>query len=142
MSAIPWLGQDIVESQNTAECLSIASYIPFISQLSKEKTELPVIGTISPKVHINRKIRLTKAEYLSIPTTFIAFLVGFIDGDGYIQITGTEKGYIAIKLTISIHLNDISVLYYIQSLLKIGIIKSYPHHKSPCCRLIINKTEL
>jgi hypothetical protein len=51
-------------------------------------------------------------------------------------------GYITIKLTISIHLNDISILNYIHSVLKIGIIKSFPHHKSPTCRLIINKTEL
>jgi len=142
MGAIPWVGQDIVEFQNTTEWLIIASILPVLTQILKEKAELPVIGTISPKVHINRKIRLTEAEYLSIPTSFLAFLVGFIEGDGYIQITRTEKGYITIKLTISIHLNDISILNYIHSVLKIGIIKSFPHHKSPTCKLIINKTEL
>jgi hypothetical protein len=85
---------------------------------------------------------LNENEYLSIPTSFLGFLVGLIDGDGYIQVTKTEKGYIAIKLIISIHLEDISVLNYIQSVLKIGKIKTYPNYKSSICKLIINKTEL
>jgi len=103
---------------------------------------LPIIGIISSKVHINRKNRLSENEYLSIPTSFLAFLVGLIDGDGYIQVTRTEKGYIAIKLIISIHIEDISVLNYIQSVLKIGNIKTYSDYKSSTCKLIINKTEL
>ena len=103
---------------------------------------LPVIGTVSTKAHVNRKKRLSQLEYLSIPYPFIAFLIGIIDGDGYIQVTKTETDYISIKLIISIHINDISVLNYIHSVLKLGIIKSFPNRKSPCCKLIINKTEL
>lgn len=52
-------------------------------------------------------MRLNKEEYLSIPPCFLSFLVGFIDGDGYVQITKTTKGFIAIKLVISIHFKDI-----------------------------------
>jgi hypothetical protein len=33
-------------------------------------------------------------------------------------------------------------LNYIQSVLKLGTIYTYPDRKSPTCRLIINKTEL
>lgn len=73
---------------------------------------------------------------------FIAFLTGLIDGDGYIQITRTTKGFIAIKLVISIHLQDISTLEYIHSVLKIGKITIYPDNRSPTCKLIINKTDL
>lgn len=104
---------------------------------------LPTIGSVS--VHAlkgNKKIRLNKDEYLAIPYSFIAFLAGLIDGDGYIQISRTSKGFIAIKLVISIHLEDISTLQYIQSILKLGKITEYPNHNSPCCKLIINRTDL
>jgi hypothetical protein len=133
MSAIPWVGKDIVESKDIIEYLTMATVIPM----------LPTIGTVS--VHAlkkGRKIRLNKKEYLSIPYPFLAFLAGLIDGDGYIQITKTTKGFITIKLVISIHLNDISTLEYIQSVLKLGKISINRDHKSPNCKLIINKTDL
>jgi len=65
-----------------------------------------------------------------------------IDGDGYIQIAETTKGFIAIKLVISIHLKDISTLEYIRSVLNLGKITIYKDNKSPTCKLIINKTDL
>lgn len=130
MSAIPWLGQDIVESIYTTK------YYTMI--------QLPTIGTVS--VHALKKnkktIRLDKKEYFYIPPSFIAFLVGLIDGDGYIQITRTTKGFITIKLIISIHIEDISTLEYIRSVLKLGIISIYRDYKSPSCKLIINRTDL
>lgn len=104
---------------------------------------LPTIGTVS--IHAlkkGNKLRLDKREYLSIPYSFIAFLVGFIDGYGYIQITRTTKGFIAIKLVITIYLDDISNLEYIQSVLKLGKISINRDHKSPNCKLIINRTDL
>jgi LAGLIDADG endonuclease len=104
---------------------------------------LPTIGTVS--IHAlkkGNKLRLDKREYLSIPYPFIAFLAGLIDGDGYIQITRTTKGFIAIKLIITIHLDDISTLEYIHSVLKLGKISINRDHKSPNCKLIINRTDL
>ena len=135
MSAIPWIGQDIVESTNTIEhCLLLTSV----------ESILPTIGTINKNAlkKGNRKIRLEKKEYLSIPSSFIAFLVGLIDGDGYIQITKSSKGFVTIKLTISLHLNDISTLQYIHSVLKLGNITTYKDIRSPTGKLIINKTDL
>lgn len=135
ISAIPWIGQDIVESVTiNTELLTINNFIL--------ATGLPIIGIISSRVHINRKNRLSEKEYLDIPKSFLAFLVGIIDGDGYIQVSKTEKGFIAVKLTISLHIEDISVLNYIQSVLKIGKLKTYAHLKSPVCRLVFNKTDL
>lgn len=87
-------------------------------------------------------MRSDKKEYLSIPPSFLSFLVGLIDGDGYIQITKTGKGFIAMKLVISIHLDDISTLQYIHSVLGLGKITIYKDNKSPTCKLIINKTDL
>jgi hypothetical protein len=91
---------------------------------------------------IKKKLNIDKQEYLSIPYSFIAFLVGLIDGDGYIQITKTSKGYIALKLVISLHLRDLATLEYIHSVLKLGKITIYKDLKSPACKLIINKTDL
>jgi LAGLIDADG endonuclease len=45
-------------------------------------------------------------------------------------------------LVIGIHLDDISTLEYIQSVLKIGKITIFRDHKSPNCKLIINRTDL
>ncbi len=105
---------------------------------------LPSIGTVSAHAlkKGNKKIRLDKEEYLSIPSSFLAFLAGLIDGDGYIQVTRTTKGFIAIKLTISIHLDDISTLEYIQSVLKLGKLTIYRDLRSPTCKLVINRTDL
>src|SRR3978361_557296 len=83
LSAIPIFGQDIVESNNFTEYFRLAVLIPV----------LPTIGTVS--VHAlkkGNKKRLDKKEYLSIPYQFLAFLVGIIDGDGYIQVTRATKG--------------------------------------------------
>jgi len=77
-----------------------------------------------------------------ISSSFLAFLVGLIDGDGYIQITKPSKGYIAIKLVISLHLDDLSLLEYINSVLKLGKINIYKDLKSPTCKLVINRTDL
>lgn len=85
MSAIPWVGQDIVESRNLIEHYSTTMYV--ITSI------LPSIGTVSPYAlkKGNKNIRLNKEKYLSITSSFIAFLAGLIDEDGYIQITRTKK---------------------------------------------------
>jgi hypothetical protein len=126
-------GQDLVELINVTEYLTMTTFLPV----------LPTIGTVS--IHAlkkGQKLRLDKKEYLSIPYPFIAFLAGLIDGDGYIQITKTTKGFITIKLVLAIHLEDLSTLEYIQSVLKLGKITINRDHKSPNCKLIINKTDL
>uniref|UniRef100_UPI002115B9A8 hypothetical protein n=1 Tax=Aspergillus sclerotioniger TaxID=319627 RepID=UPI002115B9A8 len=108
------------------------------------KDLLPTIGNIHSnalKKNI-RNIRIDKKEYISIPISFLSFLVGLIDGDGYILISKTPKNFITIKLVISLHLDDLATLEYIHSVLKIGKITIYKDLKSPCCKLIINRTDL
>lgn len=126
LSAIPWIGKDMVESN----AISILS--------------LPTIGIISPYALKNgRKKRLDKNNFLSIPYSFLSMLVGLIDGDGYILIHKTAKGYIKINLTISLNIRDLSVLQYIQSVLNLGKITIYPKNDEPdTCKLIINRTDL
>ena len=134
LSAIPVFGQDLVESTYVTGCLIYeGNILPLLA----------TIGTVSTQaLKKGRKIRLDKEEYLSIPYQFIAFLVGLIDGDGYIQISKTTKGYITIRLVICLSLEDISSLEYIYSVLKIGKIQKYRDIKNPICKLIINKTDL
>ncbi len=68
--------------------------------------------------------------------------MGLIDGDGYIQITKTTKGFITIKLIIGLGLEYLSTLEHINSVLKLGKITIYRDIRNPCCKLIINKTDL
>ena len=143
MSAIPWVGQDIVESRNTIIVISLCiSFIILFSLINDEI--LPTVGVINENAlkKDNKSLRLNKQEYISIPLSFLAYLVGLIDGDGYIQITKSTKGFITMKLTISLHLEDISTLEYIHSVLKIGKITTYKDLRSPTCRLVINRTDL
>lgn len=137
LSAIPVFGTDLVESNNAIKLynclLNMNNLIPVLA----------TIGTVSPQsLKKGKKIRLNKEEYLSIPYPFIAFLVGLIDGDGYIQITKTTKGFIAIKLVICLSLEDLSSLEYINSVLKLGKITINRDRKNPTSTLIINKTDL
>ena len=135
LSAIPVFGQDLVESTYVTGCLIYeGNILPLLA----------TIGTVSTQaLKKGRKLRCNdKKEYLTIPYKFIAFLVGLIDGDGYIQITKTTKGYIEIKLTICLSLEDISSLEYIYSVLKIGKLQIYRDLKNPICKLVISKTDL
>jgi len=143
ISAVPWVGTDIVESKIIITIISLCFFAIVLFSLSKD-ISLPTIGTIHKNAlrKGNKSLKLDKQEYLSIPLSFLAFLVGLIDGDGYIQVTKTSKGFIAIKLVISLHLEDISTLEYIHSVLKIGKINVYKDLRSPTCKLVINKTDL
>ena len=143
LSAIPIFGQDFVQSDKTIEFFTLNILLN-----ETNLSLLPTIGTVS--IHAlkkEKKIRLDfieqrKKEYLYIPYQFIAFLVGLIDGDGYIRINKTTKGYIAINLIIGLSLEDISTLNYINSVIKLGKITKNLDHKNPNCRLIINRTDL
>jgi hypothetical protein len=146
---------DVVESQKITIIISLCfgvvlfsivvvhKYLLHLNVLGGEAT-LPTIGVIHKNAlkKGNKTLRLDKQEYISIPSSFLAFLVGLIDGDGYIQVTKTSKGFITIKLVISLHLEDISTLEYIHSVLKIGKINVYKDLRSPTCKLVINKTDL
>jgi hypothetical protein len=105
---------------------------------------LPTVGIVNKNAlkQGNKSLRFNKEEFIQIPSSLIAFLAGLIDGDGYIQITKTTKGFIAIKLVISIHLDDLATLQYIHSVLKLGKITVYKDNRSPTCKLIINRTDL
>ncbi|KAG2195742.1 hypothetical protein INT47_004846 [Mucor saturninus] len=171
LSAIPWIGKDLVEF----EPLENGSIYSNIVELSI----LPVIGTVNSKAMNKIKLRTEKEklearpgdpspgwapgrparpEALKISKSFLAMLVGLIDGDGYIAITKTPKDYIRIDLVISLDLrdrrprsgrgssgplrgpSDLDLLNYIHSVLKVGRINKYP--KSNLVKLTIPRTDL
>lgn len=103
---------------------------------------IPLLGTVHKNALKKRSNTVNEKEFYSIPAPFLAFLAGLIDGDGYIQITRTTKGFITMKLVISLHLKDLSTLEYIHSVLSLGKITIYKDLRSPTCKLIINKTDL
>lgn len=108
--------------------------------LTEEEIKLPKIGISNTKARPSKVKRLTAEEYFKIPASFLAFLAGVIDGDGHIWINESKKGSINLNLSISLHIEDLSLLTYIQSILNLGTIYSYPSRTT--CRLVINKTEL
>jgi LAGLIDADG endonuclease/Cytochrome b/b6/petB len=134
MSAIPWIGKDLVEFEPLEN--------GFIYSNIVELSLLPVIGTVNSKAANKIKLRTEeeKLETLKISKSFLAMLVGLIDGDGYIAITKTPKDYIRIDLVISLDLRDIDLLNYIHSVLKVGRINKYP--KSNLVKLTIPRTDL
>ena len=170
MSAIPWIGKDLVEFEpleNGFIYSNIASpavapppfWVGGDARGGVELSLLPVIGTINSKAANKIKLRTEeeKLETLKISKpdgvglgpggfsppgakSFLAMLVGLIDGDGYIAITKTPKDYIRIDLVISLDLRDLDLLNYIHSVLKVGRINKYP--KSNLVKLTIPRTDL
>lgn len=146
LSSIPVFGQDLVELINITKLCTCFFNERLIFGCEAAETllsVLPTVGIVSPHaLKKGNKIKTEKIEYLSIPYQFLAFLVGFIDGDGYFQITRTTKGYITIKLVITLSLEDLSTLEYIHSVLKLGKLSIRRDAKNPTCSLIINRTDL
>lgn len=141
LSAIPVFGQDIVELIDFTQASLREGYLTTLN--AEIVTVLPTIGTVNKHaLKKGTKIRLDKQEFLSIPYQILAFIAGIIDGDGYIQVTKSTKGFITIKLVITIHLEDLSTLEYIHSVLKLGKITINRDHKSPNCSLRISRTDL
>ena len=106
------------------------------------------IALLNSNLFIQEKKLLENKEknifYTSEDNYIKMFWVGLIDGDGYIQITKTTKGYINIKLVICLSLEDISSLEYIYSVLKIGKLQIAlaPDKNNPICKLVFCKTDL
>jgi hypothetical protein len=59
-------------------------------------------------------------QFLQIPQSFLVQLAGLVDGDGYIAITKTTKGYIEISLVIGLDVRDSELLKTLQATLGLG----------------------
>lgn len=134
LSAIPWIGKDLVEFGDLEN--------DFINSNIIELSILPIIGIVNSKALNKIKLRTEqeRLDTLKISNSFLAMLVGLIDGDGYIAITKTPKDYIRIDLIISLDLRDLDLINYIHSVLKVGRVNKYP--KSNVVKLTISRTDL
>lgn len=83
-------------------------------------------------------------QFLTIPKSFLAQLAGLIDGDGYISITKTIKGYIEISLVIGLDVRDSELLKTLQETLGLGRVTGPVTNKdgSKIVKWIINRTDL
>lgn len=159
LSAIPVFGKDLVESElnmyappaKAGEGINKGIVIESIKILKNNDSiyvgtmgALTTIGTVNVNAlkKGRRRKRTDKKEYLSIPSEFIAFFVGLIDGGGYIGVNQTTKGYISLKLVLILNIEDLSALEYIHSIFKFGKITKYKDNKHPICKLVINRTDL
>jgi len=170
LSAIPWLGKSLVESIYIKELFLILLIVLInniylkeiinsnMINLKKRKNFLffklldylnswvlfKTVGIVSPHAHKKERNKvIDKDKFLNIPYSFLSMLIGLIDGDGYISITKTPKGYIRVNLIISLNIRDLPLLEYIKSILEIGNIYTYPKVKEKgTCKLIINSTDL
>ena len=129
LSAIPWIGRDLVEFG------PLENYFIYSSIL-------PIIGVVNSKALHKIKLRTNdeRLDALKISPSFLAMFVGLIDGDGYIAITKTPKNNIRIDLIISLDLRDSDLIKYIHSVLKVGRINKYP--KLNTVKLTIPRTDL
>lgn len=131
VTAVPYLGQDIAE-------FIIIIYTICLLKINKD-SKLITIGNISP--HARKKLRtILDAEYLNIPIAFLSMVVGLIDGNGYIHIGNSGKGFIKLNLVINLHERDLPLLKYIQENLKLGTVTH--NSKLKTCKFIIYRTDL
>lgn len=103
---------------------------------------LLTIGTINTRGRRGVPLRTSKdKEYaLKISRRVIETFIGLIDGDGYISINRTSSQRNLELSLILLHGDDSEMLYYIQSLLRIGRINYYP--RTNTVKYIINRTDL
>jgi len=105
---------------------------------------LPTIGNINWGAMRGRKAMTDKSSFLSIPFPLLATLAGLIDGDGYIAITRTAKGYIEVLLSISLDVRDGPMLCHIHETLGFGRIAGpfLNQNGSSTIKLIFSRTDL
>lgn len=106
-------------------------------------SSLPTIGTVNTKALRGQKARTLedKKPFLNVPFNFLRMFVGFIDGDGYFQVTNSGKGSIRLNLVISLEMRDLALLEYFQKMLGgIGRINVYP--KINTAKYIIGRVDL
>jgi hypothetical protein len=61
-----------------------------------------------------------KENLLSIPKSFLAMLVGLIDGDGYLKVVKTTTGFLQVEMVLGLELKDLGLIQHIHSVLGFG----------------------
>ena len=140
MSAIPLVGQDIVEFIWGGLCTDEPHYGDIVLKILLIAGTSPNLGfaydlsliyilIIYVKIAMTwrksagvRSIHTSQAsQRLHAEDLTYAYLVGLIEGDGYFSVT--EKGkYLTYELGIELSIKDVQLIYKIKSLLGIGVV--------------------
>ena len=138
LSAIPWIGGDFVELK-----IILLFKLRLFTYILHTYSGLPTVGIVNTKALRGKKSRTIedKKSYLNVPFDFLRMFVGFVDGDGYFQVTNSGKGSIRLNLVISLELRDLELLEYFKKTLGgIGRINTYP--KINTAKYIIGRVDL
>jgi LAGLIDADG endonuclease/Cytochrome b/b6/petB len=161
MSAIPWIGQDIVEfiwgGLNKLEPYCGNIILKILLNAGKSPNLeivytffLIFILTICVKITMTwgqsagvRSIHTSKAsQRLHAGDPIYAYLVGLFEGDGFFSITKKGK-YLTYELGIELSIRDVKLIYKIKDLLGIGVISFRKRKDIEMVSLrIINKDHL
>ena len=161
MSAIPWVGQDIVEfiwgglntvgphygdvllkillNAGTSPNLGFA-YDLFFILITIIYVKIAMTWGLSAGV---RSIHTSEAsQRLHAEDLVYAYLVGLFEGDGFFSITKKGK-YLTYELGIELSIKDVQLIYKIKNLLGVGVISFRKKKESHMVSLrIINKDHL
>ena len=140
MSAIPWIGQDIVEflwgGLNTVEPHNCEVVLKILLNAGKSPNlEFAYdLLLISPSIiHVKtaktwrksagvRSLHTSKAsQRLHAGDLKFAYLVGLFEGDGFFSITKKGK-YLTYELGIELSIRDVQLIYKIKHLLGVGVV--------------------
>ncbi len=140
MSAIPWVGQDIVEliwgglnqlsieepnNSDVVKQILLNAGIPPTLVLG-----YPSINTVVKKpktwgqsagVKLISTVTVEASQRLNAENLTYAYLVGLFEGDGYITVTKKGK-YFQCELGIELGVKDVQLIYKIKKLLGVGVV--------------------
>lgn len=139
LSAVPWIGQDFVQFYPPH---LYTAYWVFLAFASVCFVSLPTLGVVNTRAlrGVQPRTLQDKLKYVNIPYSFLAMFIGLVDGDGYIKVTKTVKGHIALELVLSLDIGEESLLRYIHSVLGIGRVAVYPNTK--VAKYIVGRVDL
>lgn len=140
MSAIPWVGQDIVEFLWGGLYTDEPQYGNVLLKILLDAGISPILGFAYDLLYliillIGVKIVMTRGKSAGVRSIHTseasqrlyagdftyAYLVGLFEGDGYFTITKKGK-YLTYELGIELSIKDVQLIYKIKDILGIGIV--------------------
>lgn len=143
MSAIPWIGQDIVEfiwggfylleepynSDVVLKILFIAGitlylgviYREHFSILNRKMLMVKIITTWGESAGVRDISTLEASQRLNTGNLTYAYLVGLFEADGWFSVSKKGK-YLTYELGIELSIRDVQLIYKIKHLLGIGVV--------------------
>lgn len=155
MSAIPWIGQDIVEFIWGGLYTDEPQYGDVLLKILLNAERSPILGFVYDLLFIiilliYVKIAMTRGKSAGVRSIHTseasqrlhagdlryAYLVGLFEGDGYFSITKKGK-YLTYELGIELSIKDVQLIYKIKNILGVGIVNFRKRNEVEMVALII-----